>query len=653
MVVLDFNKCGKCNYTCTSIHFQRNFKNWISGNNDIDKFIQNTQLSAHNYYNVRNALEWIPYGKLYDIKYITEDNKFGKVYRANWIDGCIYKWNDENQNWIRGDQNMFVILKILNNSASITLNPINKIAVPSKVYGITQDPETKNYMVVLENICEKCNKVCNAIHFQNRFIHWTSGNDDIDKFIQDTQLTAHTYNEEQNALEWIPYDRFYDIKYIAKGGFGKVYKAKWDDHNQNWIRKDQNMVVALKSLNNSRNVALEFMNEITLHHKVNLHKRFIKLYGITQDPETENYIMVLDYAENGSLRNYLDTNYSKLSWSDKINYLHSIAHGLKDIHEIELIHRDLHIGNILRLKNLTCITDMGLCKPADCNTSENAKSKIYGILPYIAPEILRGQNYTKAADIYSFGIVMYEVISGLPPYYDVGHDINLTMKICKGLRPRFNIKVPHLIVHLIKRCLDANQSKRPNAEEIKKTLSKWLKESSDLLYISNLSNYTSIQKQIKEIDESSSNSSITSTNLGISYVTNSEAVYASRLLEFSNLPEPKNSDDYYEVNDNIISMKFSESLQIDISQLKNSNSFELKNSDDSYEKNDNINMKPSESLQIDILQSPEPDNSDDSYEKNDNIISMNSSAESLQIDIYQLNTSKDDQDRKSKGKEKI
>ncbi|PKK57300.1 hypothetical protein RhiirC2_798293 [Rhizophagus irregularis] len=94
-------------------------------------------------------------------------------------------------------------------------------------------------------------------------------------------------------------------------------------------------------------------------------------------------------------------------------------------------------------------------------------------------------------------------------------------------------------------------------------------------------------------------------------------------------------------------MKFSESLQIDISKLENNISFELKNSDDSYEKNDNIKMKTSESLQIDILQSPEPDNSDDSYEKNDNII------KSLQVDLYQLNTSKDDQDRKSKGKEKI
>ncbi|RGB30366.1 hypothetical protein C1646_671771 [Rhizophagus diaphanus] len=82
-----------------------------------------------------------------------------------------------------------------------------------------------------------------------------------------------------------------------------------------------------------------------------------------------------------------------------------------------------------------------------------------------------------------------------------------------------------------------------------------------------------LQAQIKEADEinnNSSNSNITSDNLGISYNTHSEASYASRLLDFNNLPEPKNSDDYYEQNDNIISEKFSESieaLQIDISQL--------------------------------------------------------------------------------------
>ena len=88
----------------------------------------------------------------------------------------------------------------------------------------------------------------------------TSGNSDIDKFIQDTQSAYHSICD-QKPLEWIPYGRFYDIKYIAKGGFGKVYRANWDDENENLKRKYQKFV-ALKSLNNSKNVTLEFMNEV-------------------------------------------------------------------------------------------------------------------------------------------------------------------------------------------------------------------------------------------------------------------------------------------------------------------------------------------------------------------------------------------------------
>ena len=130
--------------------------------------------------------------------------------------------------------------------------------------------------------CKKCNqentgdywcRPCNAKHFQQNFKNWTSGNDDIDKFIQHTQLSASWSSE---VLEWIPYDRLYDIKFIAKGGFGNVYKAiwidgrinKWDNKIQNWKRDKTNIygnyefVVALKSLNNSKNVTTEFINEV-------------------------------------------------------------------------------------------------------------------------------------------------------------------------------------------------------------------------------------------------------------------------------------------------------------------------------------------------------------------------------------------------------
>ena len=262
-------------------------------------------------------------------------------------------------------------------------------------------------------------------------------------------------------------------------------------------------------------------------------------------------MMVLEYATSGSLRNYLDENYKNLSWQNKILNLLDIATGLKIIHKNGLIHRDLHIGNILKFDIRTSITDMGLCKPVD---SETSKPNIYGVLSYIAPEILRGQKYTEAADIYSFGIIMYEVISGLPPYYDVNHNKNLAIEICRGLRPKFKIKVPQLILHLIKRCLDTNPSNRPTAEEIGKVLFKW---HSNLTFNKNSSKIEFV-KQIKETDEINSGNLSTHPNeLVLSYKTHYGAIYTSKLLDFENLPEPKNSDDYYEKYDNITSMEYS------------------------------------------------------------------------------------------------
>jgi serine/threonine protein kinase len=99
-----------------------------------------------------------------------------------------------------------------------------------------------------------------------------------------------------------------------------------------------------------------------------------------------------------------------------------------------------------------CIAGMSSCKPVNY---EELEDNVYGVLPYVAPEILRGQIYTQASDIYSFGIIMFRIISGLPPYYDnAAHDEYLALNICEGLRPNFNIKVPQLILGLIKNCFE-------------------------------------------------------------------------------------------------------------------------------------------------------------------------------------------------------
>ena len=109
--------------------------------------------------------------------------------------------------------------------------------------------------------------------------------------------------------------------------------------------------------------------------------------------------MVLYYCENGNLRDYMNHSEKYITFQSKIEYLLKIGNGLKDIHHVEKVHKDFHTGNIL-FEGYPFISDLGMCQPANQSTSKN--EGVYGVLPYIAPEVLCGHPYTKAADIYSF-----------------------------------------------------------------------------------------------------------------------------------------------------------------------------------------------------------------------------------------------------------
>ncbi|PKK73533.1 hypothetical protein RhiirC2_847567 [Rhizophagus irregularis] len=121
-----------------------------------------------------------------------------------------------------------------------------------------------------ENWCQSCN----AKRFKDNFKNWTSGNKDIDEFIQQSQLNAMYFKK---YLEWIPFENFKDIIYITRGGFGKIYSAEWpegfirswDIENQKWDR-NSNTKVALKSLDNSSCISTEFLNEIKTHLQIYL-----------------------------------------------------------------------------------------------------------------------------------------------------------------------------------------------------------------------------------------------------------------------------------------------------------------------------------------------------------------------------------------------
>ncbi|POG72508.1 kinase-like domain-containing protein, partial [Rhizophagus irregularis DAOM 181602=DAOM 197198] len=186
------------------------------------------------------------------------------------------------------------------------------------------------------------------------------------------------------------------------------------------------------------------------------------------DP-TSNYMIVMKYYESGNLYQYLDRHNGILSWKDIIGILQGFARGLERIHIEGEIHKNLHGGNLLieddKISTDARIGDVGLYGPSYIIKNENP-NKIYGVLPYVAPEVLRGKNYSTASDIFSFGINMNTLATGQRPWYNRAHDYNLAKDVCNGLRPAISDDTPKFYADLMEQCWDDEPDKRPTASHI-------------------------------------------------------------------------------------------------------------------------------------------------------------------------------------------
>ncbi|RIB17764.1 kinase-like domain-containing protein [Gigaspora rosea] len=185
----------------------------------------------------------------------------------------------------------------------------------------------------------------------------------------------------------------------------------------------------------------------------------------------------MKYARYGCLRK----NLHNIAWKDKLNLLQCIVSDLQIIHSHDLIHRDLHSGNIL-LNSLKSayIADLGLSITANI-ASKSGFNGIYGILPYIAPEILNKQPYTKASDIYSFGIIMWEILYGRCVPFVQNSNLPFQLQVCDGLRPHIYENTAICYADLMKRCWNMEPEKRPTASEIDDIFTKWRNNESILL----------------------------------------------------------------------------------------------------------------------------------------------------------------------------
>ena len=152
--------------------------------------------------------------------------------------------------------------------------------------------------------------------------------------------------------------------------------------------------------------------------------------------------------------------------------------GLQAVHKSGFVHGDFHPGNILFINHLnrghtTLVYQGGLTKMC-----RMMKFMVWFHNPYIAPEVLHGKPYTQAADIYSFGMILYEIITEKKPFIEHDHEAKeffkeysaldntgLIFDIAKGIRPKIGTLTPKCISEIIQQCRDEDSEKRPQVAE--------------------------------------------------------------------------------------------------------------------------------------------------------------------------------------------
>ncbi|GJT89465.1 kinase-like domain, phloem protein 2-like protein [Tanacetum coccineum] len=227
-------------------------------------------------------------------------------------------------------------------------------------------------------------------------------------------------------------NNFSETYFLGSGGFAKVYRAELDhfDSSQPWsvAEKDKGefpkrcSMVAIKSILGIKGKQ-GFFAEIEMLTSCK-HQNIVSLLGFCD--EDSHMILVYEYASNGSLDDYLD-NSSKMTnftWAQRIRICLNIANGLKYLHSNTedkqmIVHRDIKSANILLNKNFEGkIADFGLSKLRSMSQKGSTlnTNHIAGTSVYLDPEYKKTGKLKKESDIYSFGVVLFEIMCGKVAY---------------------------------------------------------------------------------------------------------------------------------------------------------------------------------------------------------------------------------------------
>ncbi|KAK8834976.1 hypothetical protein M9Y10_018679 [Tritrichomonas musculus] len=306
-----------------------------------------------------------------------------------------------------------------------------------------------------------------------------TNNVDKQKFLEfvDSKKTKFNFKKfnikfstaQELLIETEPIDLsiFKKIQYIGQGQFGEVYKVE---------NKKTSKIFSAK-INKRELDEISEAEKINLTQEINILSKFdspliLKLIGYNQKNfENDQFpTIITDFCINDSLDKIIELQKLGLSppkWNDTqilIN-VYGIAAGMAYIHSKNILHRDIKPGNVFMDEFLfPKIGDFGLSIKLSDDSSFEAYN-IVGTPSFISPEIYTSSKYTKAGDVYAYGILLYQLITLQTPFEGYSF-YKIICDVPKGIRPSFKFEIPTCYKNLIERCWDNDPDKRPSFEDI-------------------------------------------------------------------------------------------------------------------------------------------------------------------------------------------
>ena len=241
--------------------------------------------------------------------------------------------------------------------------------------------------------------------------------------------------------------------HLGKGGYGNVYEGFWISRG---------MDVALKKGSYYTDVS-----DANIMRQLGDHPHIVAFYGYIYGRSSIT-TTVMQLVRNGSLYDHLHKQENKPSLQQSLSWAKQISYAMQFLHSKDIAHLDLKSSNVLLSDSMeVLICDFGTSRKIEQTTNISDEA---GTRRWMAPEITRGKQLSKACDVYSFAIVLWELVEHRIPFFEEKEEIQVSIKAMNGERPPIGKAWPDYLVDLVQACWDGNPQNRPKFDDITQSL---------------------------------------------------------------------------------------------------------------------------------------------------------------------------------------